>query len=49
MLTKYGGIWITSDVTPKKFINSQNEALKDFNKNISSITSRNNINDSLKI
>ncbi len=45
MLTKYGGIWITSDVTPKKFINSQNEALKDFNKNISSITSRNNIND----
>lgn len=45
MLSKYGGIWITSDVTPKKFINSQNEALKDFNKNISCITSRNNIND----
>lgn len=45
LLSKYGGIWITSDVTPKKFINSQNNALQDFNKNVSSITSRNNLND----
>ena len=37
MLTKYGGIWITSDVTPKKFINSQNEALKDFNNMVNDI------------
>lgn len=45
LLSKHGGIWITSDVTPKKFIESQNNALKDFNKNVSSITSRNNLND----
>lgn len=45
LLSKYDGIWITSDVTPKKFINSQNDALKNFNKNVSSITSRNNLND----
>ena len=41
----YDGVWITSDVTPKKFIKSQNSALKDFNNNISKITSRNNLNE----
>lgn len=45
MLSQYNGIWITSDVTPKKFIESQNNALQDFNKNVSNITSRNNLND----
>ncbi len=45
LLSTYGGIWITSDVTPKKFIKHQNEALHDFNKNVSNITSRNNLND----
>lgn len=45
LLSKYGGFWITSDVTPKKFIESQNNALKDFNKNVSNITPRNNLND----
>ncbi len=45
LLSKYGGIWITSDVTPKKFIKSQNKALQGFNKSVSSITSRNNLND----
>ena len=45
MLSKHNGIWITSDVTPKKFIKSQDNALQDFNKNVSNITSRNNIND----
>ena len=45
LLSKYNGIWITSDVTPKKFIQSQNQALQNFNKNVSSITSRNNLND----
>ena len=45
LLSKYNGVWITSDVTPKKFINSQNDALKGFNTKISNITNRNNIND----
>lgn len=45
LLSKYNGIWITSDVTPKKFIKSQNSALQDLNKNISNITTRNNLND----
>ena len=43
ILSRYGGIWITSDVTPKKFIASQNEALKGFNNNVTTITSRNNL------
>ena len=43
ILSRYGGIWITSDVTPKKFIVSQNEALKGFNNNVTTITSRNNL------
>ncbi len=45
LLSKYDGIWITCDVTPKKFMNSQDKALPDFNKNLASITSRNNLND----
>lgn len=45
ILSKYNGIWITSDVTPRKFLKSQNDALKDFNKNVSTLTSRNNLND----
>lgn len=45
LLSKHGGVWITSDVTPKKFIKSQDNALQDFNKNVSNITSRNNLND----
>lgn len=45
LLSKYGGIWITCDVTPKKFINSQDKALPDFNKKLANITSRNNLND----
>ena len=45
LLSKYGGIWITCDVTPKKFIDSQDKALPSFNNNLSSITSRNNLND----
>lgn len=45
LLSKHNGIWITSDVTPKKFIKSQDKALQDFNKNVSNITSRNNLND----
>lgn len=45
LLSTYNGIWITSDLTPKKFIYSQNEALKDFNLEVSNLTSRNNLND----
>lgn len=45
LLSKYGGIWITCDVTPKRFINSQDKALPDFNKKLATITSRNNLND----
>lgn len=48
LLSKHGGVWITSDVTPKKFIKSQDNALQDFNKNVSNITSRNNLNDRFK-
>lgn len=45
LLSKYDGIWITCDVTPKKFMNSQALALPNFNKNLANITSRNNLND----
>ena len=45
LLSKYGGIWITCDVTPKKFMDSQDKALPDFNKDLATITSRNNLND----
>lgn len=45
LLSKYGGIWITCDVTPKKFLEFQNKSLPNFNNNLSSITSRNSIND----
>lgn len=44
-LKKYGGTWITCDVTPKKFIQTQNKALPNFNKNLNNVTSRNNLND----
>ena len=44
-LKKYGGIWITCDVTPKKFIQTQDKALPNFNKNLNNVTSRNNLND----
>lgn len=44
-LKKYSGIWITCDVTPKKFIQTQDKALPDFNKKLNNVTSRNNLND----
>lgn len=44
-LKKYGGIWITCDVTPKKFIQIQDKALPNFNKNLTNVTSRNNLSD----
>lgn len=45
LLSNYGGVWITSDVTPKKFITSQEKALPNFNKELSTIASRNRLND----
>ena len=42
LLSIHGGIWITSDVTPKKFITSQNKAISNLNNNLTKITSRNN-------
>jgi len=38
VLERFGGSWITSDVTPKKFLKVQNEALPNFNKTISGRT-----------
>lgn len=46
LLSEYGGVWITCDLTPKrKFIQVQDKALPDFNKKLNNITSRNNLND----
>lgn len=45
LLLKFDGIWITSDVTPKKFMDSQDKALPNFNDNLANITSRNDLND----
>ncbi len=45
ILQEHGGIWITCDVTPKKFIQSENAALPNFNKNLTKTTNRNNILD----
>lgn len=44
LLSKYGGVWITCDVTPKKFIVNQDENLANFNKNLTKISDRNNSN-----
>lgn len=45
ILKKHNGVWITCDVTPKKFIASQDKALPDFNKNLTNVTDRNSLND----
>lgn len=46
LLLKHGGIWITCDVTPKKkFLQVQDKSLPNFNKKLSNLTSRNNLND----
>ena len=44
-LKKYGGVWITCDVTPKKFLQKQDEQNPTLNNNLNTITSRNNLND----
>lgn len=45
VLKKYNGVWITCDVTPKKFIEKQNVCLPNFNKNLNQVTSRNDLQD----
>ena len=45
VLKEHGGVWITSDVTPKKFIEVQDNAIPEFNKNLSNVTSRNSLGD----
>ena len=45
MLSKYNGVWITCDVTPKKFIEKQNTVLPNFNENLNLVTSRNDLQD----
>ena len=45
ILKKHNGVWITCDVTPKKFIASQDKALPNFNKNLNDVTDRNSLND----
>lgn len=45
LLLKFDGIWITCDVTPKKFMDSQDKALPNFNAKLATITSRNDLND----
>lgn len=45
LLKKHGGVWITCDVTPKKFIEKQDQCLPNFNNNLNTVTSRNNLKD----
>jgi len=45
LLNKYGGVWITCDLTPRRFLVNQNKVNPALNKDINNITSRNNIND----
>jgi O-methyltransferase involved in polyketide biosynthesis len=44
LLSEFGGVWITSDVAPKKFVLNQDKNIPTLNKNISILSNRNNIN-----
>ena len=44
-MDKNGGVWITCDVTPKKYIQKQDEQNPTINSNLNNITSRNRLND----
>ena len=48
LLKKYGGVWITCDLTPKKFIENQNKIDTTINNNLNNLTSRNKLNDRFK-
>ncbi len=45
MLKKYGGAWITCDVTPKRYIQKMDEQNPTLRDNMNIVTSRNNLND----
>lgn len=45
LLKKHGGVWITCDVTPKKFLVKQDEQNPTLNNNLNTVTSRNSLND----
>lgn len=45
MLKEYNGVWITCDVTPKKFIKAQDNVNPELNKNLNDVTSRNDLKD----
>ena len=45
LLKKHGGVWITCDVTPKRFIQKQDEQNPTLNNDINNLTSRNTLND----
>lgn len=42
-LKKYKGVWITCDVTPKKILQKQDECIPNYNTDVSTITSRNDL------
>ena len=44
-LKKYGGAWITCDVTPKRFLQKQDKQNPTLNSNLNNVTARNNLND----
>jgi O-methyltransferase involved in polyketide biosynthesis len=45
LLSEFGGAWVTCDVTPKNFLKNQDKNLPSINKNLTSLTNRNSIND----
>lgn len=45
LLKKYGGVWITCDLTPKKFIENQDKINTTINSSLNIVTKRNNLND----
>ena len=45
LLKKHGGVWITCDVTPKRFIQKQDEQNPNLNNDINTVTSRNSLSD----
>ncbi len=48
LLKKHGGVWITCDVTPNRFLVKQDEQNPTLNNNLNTVTSRNNLNDRFK-
>ena len=45
LLKKYGGVWITCDLTPKRFINKQDKINTTINNSLNTVTKRNSLTD----